>query len=62
MPITLILSRLEAKIQNNYTESQNTKNSLPQSVRKFKQKLLTGNGFIVYENFSKFCVFFMSNE
>ena len=51
MPRTLIKSRLHTnkhkpKIKQ---EINNTKSSLPPNLQLFKQKLLSGNGFIKYE-------------
>ena len=50
MPRTLIKSRLHSnkhkpKIQQ---EINNTKSNSPPHLQSFKQKLLSGNGFIVY--------------
>ena len=50
MPKTLIKSRLhpnkhKSKIKQ---EINNTKSSLPPNLQTFKQKLLSGNGFIKY--------------
>ena len=50
MPKTLIKSRLhpnknKPKIRK---ELNNTKTSLPPNIETFKQKLLSGNGFIKY--------------
>ena len=47
---TLIKSRLHSnkhkpKIRQ---ETNNTKSNLPQHIQSFKQKLLSGNGFIKY--------------
>ena len=51
MPTTLIKSRLlsnkhKPKIKQ---EVNNTKSNLPPHVQSFKQKLLSGNGFIEYK-------------
>ena len=51
MPRTLIKSRLHSnkhkpKIEH---EFNNTKSYLPPKLQSFKQKLLIGNGFIVYK-------------
>ena len=51
MPRTLIKSRLhpnkhKTKIKQ---EINNTKSSLPQNIQSFKQKLLSGNGFVEYK-------------
>ena len=51
MPRTLIKSRLhsnkhKAKIKQ---EVNNTKSNLPPNIQTFKQKLLSGNGFIKYK-------------
>ena len=51
MPRTIIQSRLhpnrhKPKIKQ---ELKNTKPTLPPHIQSFKQKLLTGNGFIVYK-------------
>ena len=50
MPRTLIKSRLnpnknKPKIKQ---EQNNTKSNLPPNLQAFKQKLLSGNGFIQY--------------
>ena len=50
MPKTLIKSRLPSnkhkpKIQQ---ELNNTKSNLPPKLQSFKQKLLSGNGFLEY--------------
>ena len=50
MPRTLIKSRLPSnknkpKIKQ---EKNNTKSTLPPNLQTFKQKLLTGNGFVKY--------------
>ena len=50
MPRTLIKSRLHS---NKYKpkikqEINNTKSNLPPNIQSFKQKLLSGNGFIKY--------------
>ena len=51
MPRTLIKSRLHSnkhkpKIKQ---ESNKTKSNLPPNLQIFKQKLLSGNGFIIYK-------------
>ena len=51
MPKTLIKSRLhpnkhKSKIKQ---EINNTKSSLPPNLQTFKQKFLSGNGFIKYQ-------------
>ena len=51
MPKTLIISRLHSnkhkpKIKQ---EINNTKSDLPPHLQSFKQKLLSGNGFVVYK-------------
>ena len=51
MPKTLIKSRLHSnkpkpKIKQ---EVNNTKSNLPPNLQIFKQKLLSGNGFIIYK-------------
>ena len=51
MPRTLIKSRLhsnkhEPKIKQ---EINNTNSNLPPHLQTFKQKLLSGNGFIIYK-------------
>ena len=45
---TLIKSRLHPKKQKFKQEIYNTKSSLPPNIQSFKQKLLSGNGFIKY--------------
>ena len=50
MPRTLIKSRLKSnkhkpKIKQEVT---NTKSNLPPNIQSFKQKLLSGNGFLKY--------------
>ena len=50
MPRTIIKSRLHSnkhkpKIKQ---EINSTKSNLPPHLQKFKQKLLSGNGFIIY--------------
>ena len=51
MPRTLIKSRLHPNKQkpNIKQEINNTKTTLPPNLQSFKQKLLSGNGFIVYK-------------
>ena len=56
MPTTLIKPRLHSnkhkpKIKQ---ESSNTKSNLPPNLQTFKQKLLSGNGFIEYKLFFYF--------
>ena len=51
MPRTLIKSRLHSnkhkpKIKQ---ELKNTKSNLPPHLQTFEQKLLSGNGFVVYK-------------
>ena len=51
MPRTLIKSRLHSnkhkpKIKQ---ELKNTKSILPPHLQSFKQKLLSGNGFLIYK-------------
>ena len=51
MPKTLIKSRLhpikhKPKIKQ---EPNNTKSALPPNLQSFKQKLLSGNGFVEYK-------------
>ena len=51
MPKTLIRSRLhfnkhKPKIKQ---EQNNTKSNLPSNLQEFKQKLLSGNGFVEYK-------------
>ena len=51
MPKTLIKSRLysnknKPKIKQ---DINNSKSSLPSNIQIFKQKLLSGNGFVVYK-------------
>ena len=51
MPKTLIKSRLHSnkhkpKIKQ---ELNNTKTNIPPHIQIFKQKLLSGNGFIIYK-------------
>ena len=51
MPRTLLKSRLHSnKIKpKTKQEKNNTKSSLPPHLQIFKQKLLSGNGFIYYK-------------
>ena len=51
MPKTLIESRLHFKKQKSEIkqEQNNTKSNLSPHLQSFKQKLLSGNGFIVYK-------------
>ena len=51
MPRTLIKSRLHS---NKYKpkfkqDTNNTKSNLPPHIQTFKQKLLSGNGFLLYK-------------
>ena len=51
MPKTLIKSRLHPNKQKpkiTYDNTKNTKTNLPPHLQTFKQKLLSGNGFIKY--------------
>ena len=52
MPRTLIKSRLHSNKHKpkNKKEVNNTKSTLPPHLQSFKQKLLSGNGFVVYSN------------
>ena len=52
MTKTLIKSRYKPKYKlksQNQISKQNTFNNLPPNLQNFKQKLLSGNGFIIYE-------------
>ena len=51
MPRTLIKSRLHSKKNKPKIKQEvnNTKSNLPPHLQTFKQKLLSGNGFIIYE-------------
>ena len=51
MPRTLIKSRLHSQKHKpkNKQEIDNTKSTLPPHIQSFKQKLLSGNGFIDYK-------------
>ena len=51
MPRTLIKSRLHHNKNKPSTkpESNNTKSNLPLHLQFFKQKLLSGNGFVEYK-------------
>ena len=51
MPRTLIKSRLHSNKHKpkNKQEIKNTKSNLPPHLQSFKQKLLSGNGFIEYK-------------
>ena len=51
MPRTLIKSRLHSKKHKpkNKQEINNTKSKLPPHIQSFKQKLLSGNGSVVYK-------------
>ena len=50
MPKTLIKSRLRTiKHKPKFNQKQNiTKSNLPPNLQSFKQKLLPGNGFLLY--------------
>ena len=50
MPKTLIKSRLHSNKQKTKIKQEinNTKSNLPPHLQTFKQKLLSGNGFIKY--------------
>ena len=50
MPKTLIKSRLHSKKNKPKVKQEinNTKSNLPPHLQTFKQKLLSGNGFITY--------------
>ena len=52
MPRTLIKSRLHSNKQKHKIkqEMNNTKSNLPPNLQIIKQKLLSGNGFVVYSN------------
>ena len=51
MPSTLINSRLHSNKQKTKIkqEMNNTKSILPPHLQSFKQKLLSGNGFVEYK-------------
>ena len=51
MPETLIKSRLHSNKQKTKIKQEinNTKSNLPSHLQTFKQKLLSGNGFIYYK-------------
>ena len=50
MPKTLIKSRLHSnKKPKIKQESNKTKSNLPPHLQSFKQKLLFGNGFVIYK-------------
>ena len=51
MPRTLIKSRLHSNKYKpkNKQEINNTKSNLPPHLQTFKQKLLSGNGFVEYK-------------
>ena len=51
MPRTLIKSRLLSNKQKPKIKQEvnNTKSNLPPHIQTFKQKLLSGNGFIIYK-------------
>ena len=50
MPKTLIKSRLQGNKHKpkNKQEINNTKSVLPPNLQSFKQKILSGNGFLIY--------------
>ena len=48
MPKTLIKSRLHSNKQKIKQETNSNKSNLPPHLQTFKQKLLSGNGFIKY--------------
>ena len=51
MPKTLIKSRLHSNKHNPKIKQEinNTKSTLPPNLQSFKQKLLSGNSFVVYK-------------
>ena len=51
MPRTLIKSRLHSNKEKPKIKQEinKTKSNLPQHLQTFKQKLLSGNGFVVYK-------------
>ena len=50
MPKTLIKSRLHSNKQKpKIKQEPNTNSNLPPNIQTFKQKLLSGNGFVVYK-------------
>ena len=51
MPKTLIKSRLHSNKQKPKIKQEinNTKSNLPPNLQLFKQKLLSGNGIIIYK-------------
>ena len=51
MPKTLIKSRLHSNKHEpkNKQQVKNTKSTLPPNLQSFKQKLLSGNGFVEYK-------------
>ena len=51
MPRTLIKSRLHSNKYKpkNKQDTNNTKSNLPPHLQTFKQKLLSGNGFVEYK-------------
>ena len=51
MPKTLIKSRLHSNKQKIKIKQEvnNTKSNLPRHLQTFKQKLLSGNGFVEYK-------------
>ena len=51
MPKTLIKSRLHSNKQKSKVKQEVnfTKSNLPPHIQTFKQKLLSGNGFIIYK-------------
>ena len=56
MPKTLIKSRLLPNNHKSKTKQKrnNTKSNLPPHLQSFKQKLLSGNGFVVYKKIFSF--------
>ena len=51
MPKTLIKSRSHSNRHNSKIEQElnNTQSNLPPNIQSFKQKLLSGNGFVEYK-------------
>ena len=51
MPKTLIKSKLHSNKPKTEIKQEvnNSKSNLPTNFQKFKQKLLSGNGFIIYK-------------
>ena len=51
MPKTLIKSRLHSNKHKSKIKQEinNTKSTLPPHLQTFKQKLLSGNGFLIYK-------------